>query len=57
MCLSLLSGLRVYHENTVDLIAHYRAMELLRDVAGDGGIEDIYQRIVSALKQKPERPA
>jgi adenylate kinase len=49
--------LRVYHENTVDLIAHYRTGGLLREVQGDDGIEDIYQKIVSVLKQKPEKPA
>jgi adenylate kinase len=48
--------LRVYHENTVDLIGHYRGMGLLRDVEGDGGIEDIYQKIVNVLKDKPEKP-
>jgi adenylate kinase len=48
--------LRVYHENTEDLIGHYRAKGLLRDVSGEGGIEAIFTRILEALKQQAKPP-
>ena len=41
--------LRVYHGNTVELIPYYRALGLLREVPGDGDIEDIYATILRAL--------
>lgn len=43
--------LSVYHKNTAGLIAHYRAQGLLREVPGQGDIEQIYQQIVQALNQ------
>jgi adenylate kinase len=43
--------LKVYHENTAGLIAHYRTRGLLREVAGQGDIEQIYQQIMLALNQ------
>jgi adenylate kinase len=43
--------LRVYHASTAELIPHYRAQGLLREVPGMGDIEEIYQRIVEILKQ------
>jgi adenylate kinase len=42
--------LQVYHQNTAELIPHYRAQGLLREVAGQGDIEAIYANIVQALK-------
>jgi adenylate kinase len=39
----------VYHRDTVELIPHYRAQGLLREVAGVGGIEEVYANIVKAL--------
>jgi adenylate kinase len=42
--------LKVYHDQTEDLIAHYRSAGLLREVAGQGDIEAIYSNIVKALK-------
>jgi adenylate kinase len=42
--------LMVYHKNTEELIPHYRAQGLLREVAGDGEIEQIYENILKALK-------
>jgi adenylate kinase len=41
--------LRVYHGNTVELIPYYRERGLLREVSGDGDIEDIYATILRAL--------
>src|SRR5262249_36014982 len=41
--------LRVYHGNTVKLIPYYRSRGLLREVRGDGDIEDIYATILRAL--------
>jgi adenylate kinase len=41
--------LRLYHANTVDLIPHYRAQGLLHEVSGDGGIEQVYERITKEL--------
>jgi len=41
--------LQVYHENNVDLLGHYRDNGLLRQVPGQGGIEEIYQRILRAV--------
>jgi adenylate kinase len=47
--------LRVYHENTAALITHYRQHGLLREVSGEGDIEDVYARIVHELNHQ-ERP-
>jgi adenylate kinase len=41
--------LRQYHQNTVDLIPYYKAQGLLRDVSGEGGIEEVYGRIERVL--------
>jgi adenylate kinase len=42
--------LQVYHQNTTELIPHYRAQGLLREVAGQGDIETIYRNIIQALQ-------
>lgn len=42
--------LRIYHASTTDLIPYYRDKGLLSVVQGVGSIEDIYERIVHALK-------
>jgi adenylate kinase len=42
--------LEVYKRNTMELIPHYRAQKLLREVSGEGDIEEIYKRIVGALR-------
>ncbi len=39
----------VYHQNTETLIPHYRERGLLREVHGEGDIEQVYQAIVAAL--------
>src|SRR5262249_9118736 len=41
--------LRQYHSNTEHLIPFYRDQGLLRDVNGEGGIEEVYQRIERVL--------
>jgi adenylate kinase len=41
--------LRVYHQNTADLIDYYRAGGLLREVSGVGDIESIYAQMLKAL--------
>ncbi len=46
---TLRERLRVYHRNREALLPHYRSQGLLRDVCGEGGIEEIYGRIMQAL--------
>jgi adenylate kinase len=41
--------LRVYHENVRELIPHYRAQGLLREVCGEGAIEAIYTHLLQAI--------
>jgi adenylate kinase len=43
--------LRLYHAHTKGLVAHYRAQGLLHEIAGVGGIEEIYQRVLHVLNQ------
>jgi adenylate kinase len=43
--------LRIYHQNTEQLIPHYRAQGLVRDVPGEGEIEEIYSHIMRVLNQ------
>jgi adenylate kinase len=45
--------LKVYHEQTADLIPHYRRQGLLHEVPGVGDIEEIHQRIVQASRGEP----
>lgn len=40
----------VYHKDTVELIPHYRQQGLLREVPGSGGIEQVYNNLLRALK-------
>jgi adenylate kinase len=42
--------LKVYHASTAELIPHYRAQGLLREVSGVGDIEQIHKAIVDILK-------
>jgi adenylate kinase len=41
--------LQVYHANIQQLVPHYRAQGLLREVHGQGTIEEVYANIVQAL--------
>jgi adenylate kinase len=41
--------LRQYHQNTVDLIPYYAARGLLREVNGEGSIEEVRERIERVL--------
>ena len=41
--------LRQYHQNAEDLIPYYKSQGLLRDVSGEGGIEEVYGRIERVL--------
>jgi adenylate kinase len=41
--------LRVYHENVRQLVPHYQAQGLLRDVSGEGPVETIYAHILQAI--------
>jgi adenylate kinase len=45
--------LEVYQEKTASLIEYYEKKALLLNVDGVGQIEDVYQRILSALNQSP----
>lgn len=44
------SRLVVYHRDTAELVPYYRDKGLLREVAGQGEIEQIYQALVKVLK-------
>lgn len=39
----------VYMENTVPLIEHYKKMGLLREIDGEGTIDQVFERILEAL--------
>jgi adenylate kinase len=41
--------LQVYSRQTAPLIAHYAALGVLRTIAAEGPVADVYQRLVSAL--------
>src|SRR5262249_26493365 len=43
--------LKIYHQNNADLLAHYRAQGLLREVNGAEDIEKIYASIVKQLTE------
>jgi adenylate kinase len=47
--------LQVYKQQTAPLIAHYSALGLLRTVAAEGPVADVYQRLMSALRLKARR--
>lgn len=40
--------LQVYHQNTTELIPHYRSQGLVKEVPGGGDIETVYRNIVQA---------
>jgi adenylate kinase len=42
--------LQIYHQNTAELIPHYRAQQLLHEVPGEGDIEAIHRDIVRAVQ-------
>jgi adenylate kinase len=42
--------LKVYEDQTAPLIAYYKKAGLLRPIAGQGSIDDIFARITSVLK-------
>jgi adenylate kinase len=46
---TLRERLKVYHRNREQLLPHYREQGLLREVSGEGDIEEIYGRIMQAL--------
>jgi adenylate kinase len=41
--------LGLYHQNTEALATHYRGQGLLREVCGEGGVEEVYARITQVL--------
>lgn len=41
-----------YHRSTEDLVPYYRSRGLLREVPAEGGIEEVYARIIEALDHK-----
>jgi adenylate kinase len=43
--------LEVYHRGTEELLPHYRAQGLVKEVSGEGDVEAIHARIVEALKK------
>lgn len=46
---TLRERLRVYHHNIETLVPHYRAQGLLREVSGEGPIEEVYANIMRVL--------
>jgi adenylate kinase len=46
---TIVRRLQVYHANTELLAEHYRAQGLLREVSGQGPIEEVFANIVQAL--------
>jgi adenylate kinase len=44
--------LRQYHANTVDLIPYYRDQGILRNVSGDGTVDQVYGRIAKELNHE-----
>ena len=42
-----------YHQRTADVIEHYRRGGNVREVNGEGDIEEIYQRILRAARLRP----
>jgi adenylate kinase len=48
--------LAVYHNDTVELIPHYQAQGLLREVSGAGDIETVYNNIDKVLNPKAGPP-
>ncbi len=47
---TVLARLVVYHRNTAELFPYYRAQGLLREVPGQGEIEQVYANLMKALK-------
>jgi adenylate kinase len=41
--------LRVYHSNITELLPHYRDQGLIREVSGQGSIDEVFARIMRAL--------
>jgi adenylate kinase len=48
--------LRVYHRDTVELIPYYRSQGLVREVSGQGDIEQIYANLVQVLNGQAGPP-
>jgi adenylate kinase len=46
----------VYHNNTAELIPHYRSQGLLREVRGTGEIEQVYSDIIQVLNPQAGPP-
>jgi adenylate kinase len=44
--------LQVYHKDTVEVIPYYRARGLLREVTGEGEIDQVYDNIVKAIQPR-----
>ena len=42
--------LDVYERETAPVIAHYRAANLLRDAAGTGTVDEVFERVAASLK-------
>jgi adenylate kinase family enzyme len=42
--------LKVYHQNTVELVPYYRAQGLLHEVVGQGEIETVYDNLMHVLE-------
>ncbi len=47
--------LEVYQEETFPLLAYYRPTELLKEIDGDGPVDEIFNNIIAALPKTPNR--
>jgi adenylate kinase len=46
---TLRERLRVYHTNMVHLLPHYRAQGLIREISGQGSIDEVFAQIMRVL--------
>ena len=46
--------LEVYHRNTAGLIDHYLKAGLLREVPGEGNVEEIYALVAQSCRSRPQ---
>ena len=47
--------LRLYRQDTLGMIPYYRDQRILHVISGQGGIEEIYSRILEALNKVTRR--
>ena len=48
--------LAIHRKQAEGMVVHYRSLGLLREICGDGTIEEVYQRLIEALQPEAGRP-